>query len=435
MATLISRSLSGQANLSMSFTRVEISRSALLHNVAEFRRLTGGPFMAVVKSNAYGHGLAEIVGILSGQVDWFAVNAVTEAMGVREYDQTTPVLVMGESTERQLRAVQEINRATLLQVARYREGAGAADGAFSPEERRLFQEKARAGRALPLITVVVSRIETIRFLIAECPDVPFHLKVDTGMSRLGLGPARIGPVLEYLGAAREANWCGLMTHFANVEDVTDQAYARRQLAGFEQVSALAAAAAGPHRPLLRHAAASAPALIMPESRLDLVRVGISLYGFWPSSETRLSAHSLFMERGEPMPELKPVLRWVTRVVHLNPVPAGQDIGYGCTQRVMVDTLVAVLPVGYFEGYERGLSNRSHVLIRGRQARLLGRVCMNMIMVDVSHIPGVAVGDQAVLIGADGSERISAEELAALTGTIQYEVVTRIQKDLDRVVVD
>ena len=427
-----------------AFTRIELSRSALEHNVSEFRRVCRpSAFMAVVKSNAYGHGLPEVVGALSGKVDWFGVNSVPEAMGVREYDPGTAILVMGESTESQLRAVQAINLAMLRQYERYSErmpisvfaGPGRTDNLETapparPEERDL-------GR-VPLISVVVSRLETVRYIIEECPEVPFHLKVDTGMSRLGLGPLRIGPVLGFLRDHPEARWTGLMTHFANVEDVTDQSYASRQLEVFDTVRERAFRAAGPDRSLLFHAAASAPALIMPEARLDIVRVGISLYGLWPSSETRLSANSFYQERGERMPTLEPVLRWVTKIAHLNPIPAGQDVGYGCTHRVQVDTLVAVLPVGYFEGYDRGLSNRSHVLIRGKQARVLGRVCMNMIMVDVTHIDGVSVGDEAVLIGADAErprERVTAEELADLTGTINYEVTTRIQKDLRRVVVE
>lgn len=411
-------------------TRIEISRSAFLHNVAEFKRVCRpSAFMAVVKSNAYGHGLPETVQTLRGAVDWFAVNSVGEAMGVREYDPDTPVLVMGEASSSEYRALQEINAALIAEYAKFGDGLPAT----AAEPRSVRPES-------PLISVVLSRLDAIRWLTETCPDLPFHLKVDTGMSRLGLGPLQLGPIFDYLRAHPECRWAGVMTHFANVEDVTDQSYARKQLEIFDTVRERAFRVAGEERPLLFHAAASAPALLLPEARLDLVRVGISLYGLWPSSQTRLSANSFYRERGEDMPELRPVLRWLTRVVHLNPIPAGQDVGYGCTHRVQVDTLVAVLPVGYFEGYERALSNRSHVLIRGRQARLLGRVCMNMIMVDVSHIPDVQVGDEAVLIGesrtpAVGRERISAEELAELTGTINYEVVTRIQKDLERILVD
>ena len=346
--------------------------------------------MAVVKSNAYGHGLDQCVEILREKADWFGVNALPEALRVRESAPKTPVLVMGRQDERDYKLIPP----------------GSA------------------------IALVVSSLQEIQALAEYNPGTPFHFKVDTGLGRLGADADHAPRVLEFLAERPELPWAGLMTHFANVEDVTDQEYALAQMKEFGRYRELAGKAAG-SRKLLVHAAASAPAMLLPESRLDLVRCGIALYGLWPSRETRISLHAA----PGPLPELRPVMRWVTRIAHLKTVPAGFGIGYGCTYRAQSETRLAVLPVGYFEGYERSLSNRSHVVIRGRRARLLGRVSMNMIAVDVSHIEQVAQGDEAVLIGVDEGESMSAEELAELTGTINYEVVTRVQGDLPRIVVE
>ncbi|MCR9144708.1 MAG: alanine racemase [bacterium] len=383
--------------------RIEISRSALESNVRVFREIAPDSlFMAVVKSNAYGHDLDRVVEALSGKVDWFGVNGLPEARRLRQLDAQTPVLVMG------------LNVHDLAQAH--------ADSLAIP-----------AG-----LTVVVSSMEALDWIAANAPEQSFHLKVDTGLSRLGANGAGLDACLEFLKAHPQLAWTGLMTHFANVEDVTDQSYALEQLARFTAVRERAREAAGERR-LIVHAAASAPALILPDARLDLIRVGISLYGLWPSNETRLSALSQL----ERLPELRPVLRWLTRIVHVHDVPAGANVGYGCTYQTPADTRVATLPVGYYEGYERALSSRAHVLIHGRRAPVLGRVSMNMIVVDVGHIPGVAAGDEAVLLGraevddASGAsaEEVSAEDLAELTGTINYEVVTRILADLPRVPVD
>ncbi len=369
-------------------TRVTIDSSALRHNVEILSGICAdSQFMAVVKSNAYGHGLNKIVPMLSGSVDRFGVNSIEEACIVREMDPETSILIMGMN-----------------------------DPADYPE-------------IPPSCPLVLSSLDHIRELMLIRPTVPFHLKVDTGMSRLGQSGSTFRKVLDFLSENPQMPWSGLMTHFANVEDVTDQSYAKEQLDNFSEAVKLAQLASC-GRKLRFHCAASSAALILPESRMDIVRFGISLYGFWPSVSTRISAHGMYGQ----LPELRPVLSWTTKIVHINRIESGRNIGYGCTVRLPYEASIAVLPVGYFEGYERSLSNRSHVLIRGKRARLVGRVCMNMIMVDVTHIENARPGDEAVLIGASESEKITAEDLADLTGTIQYEVVSRIQKDIARFVV-
>lgn len=367
-------------------TWLEIDLECLQRNLDSFRALTKTRVMAVLKSNAYGHGLTLCAKNL--KADWLGVHSIEEAACVRAAGSTIPLLIMGP-----------------MDPAQYAELAGVSD-----------------------CTVVVSRIEEIEGLPA---GQRFHLKVDTGMSRLGHSGKELERVLSLLASRPELAWTGLMTHFANVEDVTDQEFALVQLRNFAEAKIKAQAAAGA-RPLLFHSAASGAAILLPESRMDIVRVGISMYGLWPSRETKISASTL-AARGEMDASfaLEPALSWKTRVAHLNRVQAGRAIGYGCTYRPVQETLVAVLPVGYFEGYDRRLSSKAHVLVRGMRAPVIGRVCMNMIMIDVTHVSGITPGDEAVLIGSSGQEQITAEDLAGWMGTINYEVVSRIEGNLPR----
>jgi alanine racemase len=170
---------------------------------------------------------------------------------------------------------------------------------------------------------------------------------------------------------------------------------------------------------------------MPETLFDMIRVGISLYGLWPSKETLLSC----LLQGDKGTALAPAMTWKARIAQVKEVPAGAFVGYGCSYRATRSTRVAVVPIGYADGYDRRLSGVGHVLAGGRRAPVLGRVCMNIFMVDVTDIPGVRDGDVATLIGTDGNERISAEELAENAGTINYEILARLSPLLPRIVVE
>jgi alanine racemase len=184
-----------------------------------------------------------------------------------------------------------------------------------------------------------------------------------------------------------------------------------------------------YKNLIRHTASSASTMLFEEARFDMVRVGISLYGLWPSMETRLSLS--FMGKDF---QLKPVLSWKTGIVHIQSVPAGRSVGYGSTYKTIYPTKIAVIPVGYFEGYDRRLSNQGYAFFDGERAPILGRVCMNMTMLNVTHIPTAELGKEVTLIGKSGSEEITADWMGNLTGTINYDIVTSIQKDIQRIIV-
>jgi len=220
---------------------------------------------------------------------------------------------------------------------------------------------------------------------------------------------------------------GILSHFSNTEDVTEQAYARTQLANFEEgVARLASLLpAGTH--LQRHFAASAATLLLPEAHFESVRVGLSLYGLWPSTETRLSARVVLGE----LPTLRPVLSWRCQSQVVKWLQPGDYVGYGCTWRADEATRIAVLPVGYFDGYPRLLSSRAHVLVNGRRCRVLGRVMMNHLVVDVTHATQDESPVTVTLLGQDGEEHLSAETLAEWAQTIHYELLTRLGPHLER----
>jgi len=218
------------------------------------------------------------------------------------------------------------------------------------------------------------------------------------------------------------------THFADVEDTTDHAYARRQLATFREGLAALREEGLPN--LKGDIANSAATILWPEAHVDMVRVGISAYGMWPSTETFVSAALTHRDRVV----LRPALTWKTRVAQVKTVPAGKYVGYGRTYRTTHDTRIAVLPVGYYDGYDRRLSGAAYVLVRGMRAQVRGRVCMNMVMVDVGDVPGVRAGDEVVLIGRSGDDAVTAEQFASWAGTINYEVTTRIAESVPRIAV-
>jgi alanine racemase len=259
-----------------------------------------------------------------------------------------------------------------------------------------------------------------------------HVHVDSGLGREGFAPGLISEgALAFLREARDVlQVVGALSHFANTEDVTEQTYAQQQVDEFERGLAALRASVPVCEPLQRHMAASAASLVLPRARYEALRVGIALYGLWPSAETRLSAR-LVLGR---VPALHPVLAWRCPSQVVKWLPAGSYVGYGCTWRCSEATRVAVLPVGYYDGYPRLASGKAHVLVHGRRCPVLGRVMMNHLIVDVTR----AVGDErplvATLLGRDGDEVLHAESLAEWAQTIPYEITTRLGAHLRRTVV-
>jgi alanine racemase len=261
-------------------------------------------------------------------------------------------------------------------------------------------------------------------------SLPVHLKVDTGTHRQGVSVGELPTVCRV--AAREGlEVVGVATHFANIEDTLDHGFAGTQRDLFERALAVVRHELGAVPPWV-HASCSAAALLFRECDYSLVRVGISAYGHWPSRETQLS---WVLQHGRDGVRLKPVLTWKSLVGQLQHVAQGETVGYGRTWTALRPTRLAVLPLGYADGYPRSLGNRARVLVRGVPAPVVGRVCMNIVMVDVSDIPEVGVGEEVVLIGQQGEATITAEELAGLSGTINYELLARLSPSIPRVVVE
>ncbi len=370
---------------------VEIDAEALRWNIAQFRhRLEAGSlFGAVIKSNAYGHGIQEIARLVEeAGVGWLCVNSVDEAVELRTAGRGAKILILGYAPLDRLGDVVEYD-----------------------------------------LRPVVYNLETLdrldRLTTELVRKVSVHLKIETGTQRQGVAEGDIEAFLERIRRAPGLELEGVTTHFANIEDTTDHSFAEDQISKFADLHTKVRTVQGDVP--MRHAACSAAALLFTRTHLDLARVGISLYGLWPSRETYVAS----LERGKPTLELRPVLSWKTRVAQVKDVPEGSYVGYGCTYRLTRPSRIAVLPVGYFEGYDRKLSGVAHVLIRGRRAPVRGRICMNISMVDVTDIPGVELEDEVVLLGTQGKERISAEQLAAWCGTISYEVVSRINPAVPR----
>lgn len=372
---------------------IELSAQALTHNLCLFRSLLspGAGLLAVVKANAYGHGVEQIGPLALKHADWLGVHSAGEARRLRRFGLGGPILVMGVAPPFELH---DLDPDVHLVVS-------------SPQALEWVAEyRQRTGLALPV-----------------------HLKVDIGTKRQGVGPEAL-PAMCRAAARCGIDIVGVAGHFANIEDTIEHEFARLQLARFHQSLEIIEGECGQLPPFI-HASCSAAALLFRETDFSLVRVGISMYGHWPSRETRLS---LMLRRENGGAELHPVLSWRTIVGQTQSVRSGESVGYGRTWTARRTTELAVIPVGYADGYSRALGNRSRVLIRGSSAPVVGRVCMNIMMADVTDIDGVEIGDPVLLIGRQGGESVDVEELAALSETINYEFLARLSPDIPRVVV-
>ncbi len=382
-------------------TWCEIDRDALMANARAFKARVGDARLGVVvKADAYGHGLVIAArAFLDGGADWLVVNALHEAEVLRAAGIDAPIHVVGNIPA--------------FHAAR----AVAADVRMVVYDADVVAAVAGAAKAAGKV-------------------VPLHVKVETGNHRQGLelvdALALARRIVDLDGVALE----GLATHYADIEDTTDHRFAMHQVQRFEAAVA-AFGEAGLAVPIAS-TANSAATILWPRTHGGLARVGIAAYGLWPSTETYAAALALPEQRdgrGGFMPALRPALTWKCRIVQVKDVKAGAWVGYGRTFRCTHDTRIAIVPVGYHEGYDRRLSNLAHALVDGVRAPVRGRVCMNMSMIDVTDIPGARVGSAVTLLGVDGDEQVSAEDLGRWCGTINYEIVSRIHPVVPRVAVE
>ena len=330
-----------------------------------------------VKANAYGHGAVPVArAALQAGVSMFGVATVDEGVELREAGIKEPILLFGLPLPEEAPAIAAAGLTPLC-----------GDAALG---RDLARAAAAAGRT-----------------------VEVHLKIDTGMERIGCRPQEAAAIAEQLRGLAGLRLTGLCTHFARSSEV-DQEYSRAQLAAFHD-----AIAAIPNRDrLLLHTANSGAIVGLPESHLDMVRLGVIAYGYYPGDDL-------------PRPiAVQPVMELATHLVYLKRVPAGTGISYGHTHRTAADTVIATLPAGYADGYPRLLSNRAKVMIRGRRYPVVGRICMDQFLVDLGPRPDAARYDRAVLIGPDPAGP-DAAELAALIGTIPYEITSAISARVPR----
>jgi alanine racemase len=361
-------------------TRIRVDLEALGHNLRALRAHAGVPVMAVVKANAYGHGLVPVARHLQSLgVEQLGVAFLEEGVALRQAGVHVPILVMG--------------------------------GIFGPQAAQLIAHD---------LEITVSSLDKLRQVEAAAQSLgrkaTIHLKIDTGMERIGVHSYHAGPFIE---AAVASRWCtvkGVYSHLACADD-PDSPMTGQQLerflgacAHFERIGA----------PMpLRHLANSGGLLHFPETCLDMVRPGIALYGVLPDPASRATV------------ALRPVMSLVSQVVYFKVVPAGQPVSYGATWAPQVDTRLVTLPIGYGDGFPRSLSNRGEVLIRGQRHPIVGRICMDQFMVDIGPQGTAYNEDAVVLIGEQGGQEIRCEDVAQAAGTIPYEILVGLNGRIPR----
>ena len=367
------------AALQVRRTQAEIDLGAIAHNLALLREAVGArtQVYGVVKADAYGHGLIPVAQRLVGEgIEGLCVALVEEGLALRRAGLTCPVLVL--------------------------------NGLYGDAHGDVL----RAG----LTPVVYDSRDLVRFRdAAGNAEVRIHLKVDTGMTRLGVRPEGLASFLDQVERA-SVTVEGLMTHLSSAEDGPETTEA--QLGSFEDAAKRVRARG--HRPIL-HAANSAGAWLRPRARGELVRAGVALYGVRPTADSVL--------------DLRPAMRLVTSVARVADVPAGTAVGYGRTWVASQPSRIATLAIGYGDGLMRHLSNRGAALIGGRRCPIVGRVSMDLTSVDVTGLTACERGDEAILIGTQGEAVIRAEEVAAAAGTIAYEVLSNISPRVPRIQVE
>lgn len=374
-------------NLPLSY--VEISKKNLIHNIKQFRRIVhkGTKIAGVVKANAYGHGDVEVVKVLNPYVDYFQINSIEELEKIRSVTKK-PILLLGYVQK------EDIKKAIML---------GCILTVFDLHHALLINEFARK-------LGVKQKV---------------HIAIDSHLGREGLTPIQIPKFLKEIKQMKNLMIDGVYAHFANIEDTTDFTYASKQIKDYEDVVKLFKE--NGYKNIKTHISATSGVLAYEKWRglHNIVRVGVGLYGMWPSKELE--------KIWKRKIELKPVMKYVTHVAQVKNIPIGESIGYGTSYTTRKNIITAVVPQGYSNGIVRASSNNGEVLINGKFAKIIGRVAMNMMVVDVTDIKGVKPGSEVVVIGAQKGVTIDACDIALKTDTINYEVTTRISPLLPRII--
>ena len=359
-------------------TWLEIDKKAIKHNYETFRKLITKEtkMLGVVKSNAYGHNLIEFSKELEKLgIDYLAVDSAIEGIALRREGIKTPILVLGYTLPEMI-------------------------------EKAVVND----------LEIAVSNFDyfsVIKNLKLSKP-VKVHIKVDTGMHRHGFQESDIEKVIKLIEKNKKIKVVGLYTHFANAKNPAFPKDTKKQIEIFNSWrEAFSKAGINP----ICHACATSGTILFPEAHFDMVRIGIGMYGIWPSQETEAFAKNKF--------KLSPVLSWKTIIGEINNIRAGEKIGYDFTEKIMKDSRVSILPIGYWHGYPRTLSGIGQVLIKGKYAKVLGRICMDIIMVDVTGIKGIKVGDEVTVVGSSGNKTMSIGDISFLIGGSDYEIITTI----------
>lgn len=369
----------------MAYQRIyaDIDLNAIKHNIFEIRKHTAAnvKIMPVIKADGYGHGAVMVAKALDDYVDYFSVAIYEEAMELRRAGVKKPILILGY--------VSPCYYAELI-------------------ENNITLTVFRLDMAEKISSAAVSVNRTAKI----------HIKVDTGMTRLGFDvDGASTDIVKEISALPNIEIEGVFTHFATADEANPD-YSNKQFSLFTEFTEKLEKM-GINVPI-KHICNSAGILQFPERHLDMVRAGILTYGLYPSD---------FVDKSKL--SLKPALSLKTHVVNIRKVSKGTSISYGRTYTPDRDIVVATIPVGYADGYPRVLSNRGRVLIKGKYAPIIGRICMDQIMVDITSIPGTEIDDSVTLIGYDGDKYISADEIASLSGTINYEIICQIGKRIPR----
>ncbi len=369
--------------------RLEVSLSALRHNAGVLRGLVGPSRAAfVVKGNAYGHGLVPVARAIEPFATRLCVYTIDEALALREAGIAASLIVLGPVP------------------------SGALDDALAADVELALWNVGEFPRRVCAAARKRRRTAAV------------HVKVNTDLNRLGFEPHELVDAVEELLRLPEISIAGIFSHLASAEEL-DSPYTMRQLNAFERALVQA-------KPLLdgrgvapiRHIAASAAAMLWPQTRLDMARFGIALYGLWPSRATKEAMAAAPLD-------LRPALSYHSQVVAERAIPAGSAVGYGGSFHAPRDMRIGVVPVGYADGVPRALSNRGAFLVRGAPCAIVGRVAMNMTEIDLTYAPDARVGSPVTLIGSDGYAAVTADDWAEWAGTINYEIVTRLPAGLPR----